>query len=193
MENKEKTILKIYVGGEPCTYALQIIGIYLNGKYEDKDFGQLLSSYHYSKEIVVNQKEYKIVIWNSHSSERFTNFEPYLCKGVRIVIVVYSVEEERTFKFAKRSLELLKQRVKDCNAKVILLGVKYAKSTTSEKTYEQAKQCAQENNIEFREITLSQTDEINKFFTEEVKKMVNSYEEELKPKEEKNKKKCIIF
>lgn len=193
MENKEKTILKIYVGGEPCTYALQIIGIYLNGKYEDKDFGQLLSSYHYSKEIVVNQKEYKIVIWNSHSSERFTNFEPYLCKRVRIVIVVYSVEEERTFKFAKRSLELLKQRVKDCNAKVILLGVKYAKSTTSEKTYEQAKQCAQENNIEFREITLSQTDEINKFFTEEVKKMVNSYEEELKPKEEKNKKKCIIF
>ena len=48
MEKKEKTTFKIYIGGEPCTYGVQLISIYLNGKYEDKDFGELLSRYNFS-------------------------------------------------------------------------------------------------------------------------------------------------
>ena len=194
MEKKEKTTFKIYIGGEPCTYGVQLISIYLNGKYEDKDFGELLSRYNYSKEITVNKKEYKIIIWNSHSSERFTNFEPNLCKGTKLVIILYSIAEERTFQFAKRSIESLKKKMNYCTGTIILLGVKYTKSMSNEKISQEAKNFSLENNIEFREITLDNTDEINKFFTDEVNNIINTNEEESKPKEETEaKKKCVIF
>ena len=194
MERNEKTTFKIYVGGEPCTYGVQIIGVYLNGKYEDKDFGELLSRYNYSKEITVNKKEYKIIIWNSHSSERFTNFEPNMCKGTKLVIILYSIVEERTFRFAKRSIETLKKKMDYCTGKILLLGVKYANSLSNEKISQEAKEFSIENNIEFREITLENTDEVNKFFTDEVNNIINTYEEESKPKEETQvKKKCLIF
>ena len=81
-----------------------------------------------------------------------------------------------------------------CTGTIILLGVKYTKSMSNEKISQEAKNFSLENNIEFREITLDNTDEINKFFTDEVNTIINTNEEESKPKEEKKeKKKCVIF
>ena len=125
-----------------------------------------------AKNIVINDRNVKIQIWDTAGSEAYRSITRTYYKGSACAFIVYDITEKKTFYDVASWLQ-------DCrdmcfkDILIYLIGNKNDLEDKREVSQEEAQQFADENNLIFFETSALTGNNIEKIFTESSTKLVN--------------------
>ena len=168
---------KVLLLGEGGVGKTSIINRYIHMTFSDKYFMTIGAQFAVS---IVYVKEYdkrvKISIWDLAGEERFSFVQASYFKGLDGTFVVFDVSDKRSFKMVPNWLEQIeKHKTKD--PIVFLVGNKI---DLSERTvsYDEAKQFADENNLEYFETSAKEGTGVNEVFEKMAFRLVEKWMKE---------------
>ena len=119
-------------------------------------------------------KMVKIQIWDTAGQDRFRSITRNYYKGAHGIIVMYDVTNKKSFDNVKNWVEQIREEVSD-KVSIILVGNKIDDVDGRKVTTEEGQKMAQECELEFFECSAKSGENIDRTFSELVKKTVESY------------------
>jgi small GTP-binding protein len=132
------------------------------------------------KSVNVNNKQVRIQIWDTAGQEIFKSIIHAYYKGVRCVLLVYSVTNASSFKSLDKWLTEVKQLVDD--PYIILIGNKADIDTDRQVSIAEGKQFATKNNMEFFETSAKNQINIDNVFIESATNILNLIDKKINSK-----------
>jgi small GTP-binding protein len=132
------------------------------------------------KSVNVNNKQVRIQIWDTAGQEIFKSIIHAYYKGVRCVLLVYSVTNASSFKSLDNWLTEVKQLVDD--PYIILIGNKADIDTDRQVSIAEGKQFATKNNMEFFETSAKNQINIDNVFIESATNILNLIDKKINSK-----------
>ena len=202
MYNDEIPEIKVILLGETAVGKTSIIKRYNEDEF-DMDLPSSMTMSYVDKTIEINEKKYKLIIWDTIGQEAYRSISKLFLNDSKIVILVYSIENLQSFKNLDFWYNLYLEEL----GKEVTLGIAgnkadlYAKQQVS---YEEAKKFADERGAIFAEISAKDNKEsINSLMTDLVMKYLKQDKKEkddekkgikLNKKDNKtDKKRCCFF
>ena len=100
MADDELNEIKIILIGEPGTGKTCLINVATGNEFNENSESTLLSTY-VTKNIVINEKEYSLNLWDTAGQEKYRAMTKIFTKNSKIVIFVYAINNKNTFEEMK--------------------------------------------------------------------------------------------
>ena len=161
--------IKIILLGESGVGKTSIIKRYLNDKFV-KEIEPSIAMNYAEKVLKIENKNVRLFLWDTIGQEKYRSLSKLFLNGTHIVILVYSINNIKSFNELNYWNELYKEKI----GKEFVLGVAGNKNDlylSQEVTEEQGKKYAEENNAIFSLLSAKDNkigidDYINKLVTE---------------------------
>jgi len=172
MENKES--LKVVLLGDCSVGKTSIILRYTHDDFKENLISTVGSNSE-SKIIKIDEKEYKLDIWDTAGQELFDSVSKLLIQNCNIVIIVYSINDQKSFDNLDNWLNFAEESLDEDSYVVGIVGnkldLKEEEETVSEET---AQKYADKHKATFNLVSAKDgKDEIEKMFEELVKKYID--------------------
>ncbi len=169
--------LKIVLIGQSSVGKTALISQYMNKIFIETSI-TTIGTDKFTKIEEVNNSEVKLNIWDTAGQERFRSLSPLFLKGANIVLMIYDITNENSFKELKN---FWYQKVKD-NTKNIILGIIANKSDLYENEVipiEDGKKFALQCNAFFYESCAKEYDITRQMFLIAINKFIETYGNDL--------------
>ena len=100
MADDELNEIKIILIGEPGTGKTCLINVATGNQFNENSESTLLSTY-VTKNMVINDKEYSLNLWDTAGQEKYRAMTKIFTKNSKIVIFVYAINNKNTFEEMK--------------------------------------------------------------------------------------------
>ena len=120
--NDQKGI-KVILLGESGVGKTNLINITANKQFNTYSESNISNSFTESK-VEYNNKEYSYLIWDTVGQEKYRAFNRLFIKGSKIIIIVFAVNNENSFKEVEFWLNYAKENVDEKNYILALVGNK---------------------------------------------------------------------
>ena len=100
MTDENENIIRIVLLGETGAGKTNLINAYFNFGFNTNS-SSTVSAESCEELVEVNQKKYTICIWDTAGQEKYRSITKIFIKGAKIVIFVYDITEENSFKTLK--------------------------------------------------------------------------------------------
>ena len=164
--------IKLILLGESGVGKTAIIKRYLYDKF-DLDKTPSTSMNYVEKDIEINNKKFKLNIWDTIGQEKYRSLSKLFLNETQIVILVYSINDLKSFK----ELDYWRNLYKEQLGEEIILGVAGNKSDlflSQEVTEEEGREFAKENNGFFSLLSAKENKiGIDEFIFQLVKEYIN--------------------
>ena len=164
--------IKLILLGESGVGKTAIIKRYLYDKF-DLDKTPSTSMNYVEKDIEINNKRFKLNIWDTIGQEKYRSLSKLFLNETQIVILVYSINDLKSFK----ELDYWRNLYKEQLGEEIILGVAGNKSDlflSQEVTEEEGREFAKENNGFFSLLSAKENKiGIDEFIFQLVKEYIN--------------------
>ena len=91
------TDIKVILLGNVGVGKSNLINVYVGEKFNPNSLSNLTSSL-FQKELTINNQQYEISLWDTAGQERFRTITKSLINGTNIVLYVFSIIDETSFK-----------------------------------------------------------------------------------------------
>ena len=169
-ENDNIEEIKLILLGESGVGKTSIIKRYLYDQFSLERTPSTSMNY-VEKDLIIDKKTIRLNIWDTIGQEKYRSLSKLFLNETHIVILVYSIDDLKSFQELKYWEKLYKDQLGD---KVVLgvVGNKYDLYLSQEVTEEQGKEYAKENNGLFSQLSAKE----NKVGIDEyILKLVNQY------------------
>ena len=100
MADDDMNEIKIILIGEPGTGKTCLINVSTGNQFNENSESTLLSTY-VTKNMVINDKEYSLNLWDTAGQEKYRAMTKIFTKNSKIVIFVYAINNKNTFEEMK--------------------------------------------------------------------------------------------
>ena len=168
--------VKMILLGESGVGKTAIIKRYLYDQF-NKEKSPSESMHYMEKDLVINKKKIKLNVWDTIGQEKYRSLSKLFLNETQIVILVYSIDDSKSFKELDYWSDLYKEQLGD----EILLGIvgnKIDLFTNQEVSENQGKEYAEQHNGIFAQLSAKENrvgieEYILKLVTEYLKKKNN--------------------
>ena len=168
IETKE---IKVILLGDSGVGKTCIINRYINNEYIPGSESTLGSTFS-TKEILKENINYRLNIWDTTGQERYHSITNLFIKGSQIVILVYSINSSDSFEGLKYWNSTIKEQLEGDNYILAVVGSKCDLINEEIVSEEDAKNFAKENNAIFKLVS-------SKLFPEGINDLFNLLLDEL--------------
>ena len=91
------TDIKVILLGNTGVGKSNLINVYVGQKFNQNSMSNLTSSL-FQKKLIINDQQYDISLWDTAGQERFRTITKSLINGLNIVLYVFSIIDENSFK-----------------------------------------------------------------------------------------------
>ena len=156
--------IKVILLGESGVGKTCIINRYINNEFSQEIESTLGSSFQ-TKEIQKGDINYKLNIWDTTGQEKYHSITNLFIKGSQIVILVYSIDSENSFKGLEYWYSSLKDNLQGEDYILAVIGSKCDLINNEIVSEEEAEKFALEKNAIFKLVSSKQFPEgINELF-----------------------------
>ena len=167
-EDEEEEEIKVILVGEIATGKTNLINTSMGLEFQEKTFSTQTSSIS-KKRIIVKNKKYCINLWDTIGQEQFRSLTKIFMKDSKIVIFVYDITRNITFKQIKEFwYENAKNELGD-DPVMAVVGNKEDLYYESEVSDDEVEKFTKENNLLFRLTSAKNPKNFNNFLEELVK------------------------
>ena len=135
-QNTEKS-LKIILLGESGVGKTNLINVFMGKEFEQNSFTSLSSSY-IDGVFSFKGKDFPYVIWDTAGQESYRSLNQIFLKNSKIIILVYSVDDEKSFQELNYWIDLVKNELEEdyvmaiCGNKIDLFDEQRVKEEDAE-------------------------------------------------------------
>jgi small GTP-binding protein len=166
--DEEEEEIKVILVGETATGKTSLINTSVGLEFQDKTYSTQINSIS-KKKITVKNKKYCINLWDTIGQEQFRSLTKIFMKDSKIVIFVYDITRNNTFKQIKEFwYESTKSELGDAPVMAVI-GNKEDLYYESEVSDDEVEKFAKENNLLFRLTSAKNPNNFNSFLEELVK------------------------
>ncbi len=141
------TDIKVILLGNVGVGKSNLIKVYFGEKFNPNSLSNLTSSL-FQKELTINNKQYEISLWDTAGQERFRTITKSLINGSSIVLYVFSIIDEASFKDLNYWISCVEENVNN-NYVSIIIGNKNDLYLVQKVKEEEAREFAESKNIRF--------------------------------------------
>ena len=141
------TDIKVILLGNVGVGKSNLINVYIGQKFNPNSLSNLTSSL-FQKELIINNQQYDISLWDTAGQERFRTITKSLINGSNIVLYVYSIIDESSFKDLNYWISCVEEKVNN-NYISAIIGNKNDLYLNQKVKEEEAKQFAESKKIRF--------------------------------------------
>ena len=168
IKNTNNSILKFIMTGDSEANKHKLL-IALTDNTFDGDYVPTIEVDFRIKKIEINNKIYKIQIWDTAGIECFTSIPKIYYKGTDCVLIIFNISDKNTFNNIPLWIEDIKGNIVN-KTQLVLIGNKIGANGNREVTYDEGKNFAEIYNLLFYEVD---KDNIQKVFYDITKSIVN--------------------
>jgi small GTP-binding protein len=166
--DEEEEEIKVILVGEIATGKTNLINTSMGLEFQDKTYSTQTSSIS-KKRVIVKNKKYCINLWDTIGQEQFRSLTKIFMKDSKIVIFVYDITRNSTFKQIKEFwYENAKNELGD-DPVMAVVGNKEDLYYESEVSDDEVEKFTKENNLLFRLTSAKTPKSFNNFLEELVK------------------------
>ena len=104
----EDNSIKVVLIGDPAVGKSCIANRAVTGIFNE-DIEATLGASYISKNIIFNEKEYKLQIWDTAGQEKFRGLTPLYFRGANVALIVYAIDNIDSFHSVEKWLSRLKE------------------------------------------------------------------------------------
>lgn len=167
--------LKIITLGESGAGKTKLIMRYKNKTYQDINVSTIGIECQY-KIITYNNREIKLVIYDTSGQEKFRTIVSNYYKNTDGVILVYDISNKKSFSKIQYWVDEIRNNSNNDNNTYVLFGNKNDLENERQVTYEEGKEYADKNKLEFMEGSAKSGKNIKELFILLVQKIMKNRE-----------------
>ena len=163
-----KYIIKILTLGDSLVGKSSIVLRFSDNRFDDNQLATIGIDYK-TKYIKVKDASVKVLLWDTAGQEKFRNIARQYYKGANGVLLIYDVCDRKSYERIGFWMDELKQNNEIEQLYIILVGNKIDLEEKRVVTREEAEKYAQDNNINFIEVSAKTGEGILDLFNEVTK------------------------
>ena len=145
----------------------------------------------------IKGKKVKLQIWDTAGQERFKTIVASYFRGANGILLIYDITDRESFESLTHWLNEIENNANK-NIKILLIGNNCDLEEQRQVSYQEGKDFALKNNMNFLEVSVKDDINIKEAFELLIEEIINSTSNETKKTTEKtihpsSKKKCCIF
>ena len=164
------TDLKVILLGNVGVGKSNLINVYVGQKFNQNSLSNLTSSL-FQKTLIINDQQYDISLWDTAGQERFRTITKSLINGLNIVLYVYSIIDENSFKDLNYWISCVEENINN-NYVSAIIGNKNDLYLVQKVNEEEARKFAESKNIRF-ELCSAKDNPLG--FSELLNKLIEEY------------------
>ena len=141
------TDIKVILLGNAGVGKSNLINVYVGEKFNSNSLSNLTSSL-FQKKLIINNQQYDISLWDTAGQERFRTITKSLINGLNIVLYVFSIIDENSFKDLNYWISCVEENVNN-NYVSAIIGNKNDLYLIQKIKEEEARKFADSKNIRF--------------------------------------------
>ena len=141
------TDIKVILLGNVGVGKSNLINVYVGEKFNPNSLSNLTSSL-FQKELTINNQQYEISLWDTAGEERFRTITKSLINGTNIVLYVFSIIDETSFKDLNYWISCVEEKANN-NYISAIIGNKNDLYLIQKVKEEEARKFAKSKNIRF--------------------------------------------
>ena len=141
------TDIKVILLGNVGVGKSNLINVYVGEKFNPNSLSNLTSSL-FQKELTINNQQYEISLWDTAGQERFRTITKSLINGTNIVLYVFSIIDETSFKDLNYWISCVEEKANN-NYISAIIGNKNDLYLIQKVKEEEARKFAESKNIRF--------------------------------------------
>lgn len=165
---------RLVVLGREYVGKSSIITRYIYDNFKDDHVATIGASYSVFYPTKYN-RSIKLEIWDTAGQERYRSIVPFYYKNASIILIVFDITDETSFKDAKYWIDNISKNTFN-NPFVVLIGNKKDLDYKRKISIKEAMVCADINNIDYYELSALTGDGINSSFDDIVEKAYKKFE-----------------
>ena len=181
IESDFETLLKICIIGDSSVGKTNVLFKFIEGQFSPLHVTTI--GFDYKSKIITlpsSKKKVKLQIWDTAGQEKYMSMNKSLFQRVQGIILMYDITNRATFERLQIWLNLIKQMTNEIP--IILVGNKLDLEDNEEHgrivEYNEGDDFANENDIEFFEVSAKNGDNIENVFISIAQKVLNSLQSE---------------
>ena len=181
IESDFETLLKICIIGDSSVGKTNVLFKFIEGQFSPLHVATI--GFDYKSKIITlpsSKKKVKLQIWDTAGQEKYMSMNKSLFQRVQGIILMYDITNRATFERLQIWLNLIKQMTNEIP--IILVGNKLDLEDNEEHgrivEYNEGDDFANENDIEFFEVSAKNGDNIENVFISIAQKVLNSLQSE---------------
>ena len=163
-----KYIIKILTLGDTLVGKSSIVLRFSDNRFDDNHLATIGIDYK-TKYIKVKDASVKVLLWDTAGQEKFRNIARQYYKGANGVLLIYDVCDRKTYERIGFWMDELKQNNEIEQLYIILVGNKIDLEEKRVVTREEAEKYAEDNNINYLEVSAKTGEGILDLFNEVTK------------------------
>ena len=163
-----KYIIKILTLGDTLVGKSSIVLRFSDNRFDDNQLATIGIDYK-TKYIKVKDASVKVLLWDTAGQEKFRNIARQYYKGANGVLLIYDVCDRKTYERIGFWMDELKQNNEIEQLYIILVGNKIDLEEKRVVTREEAEKYAEDNNINYLEVSAKTGEGILDLFNEVTK------------------------
>ena len=163
-----KYIIKILTLGDTLVGKSSIVLRFSDNRFDDNHLATIGIDYK-TKYIKVKDASVKVLLWDTAGQEKFRNIARQYYKGANGVLLIYDVCDRKTYERIGFWMDELKQNNEIEQLYIILVGNKIDLEEKRVVTREEAEKYAEDNNINYIEVSAKTGEGILDLFNEVTK------------------------
>ena len=163
-----KYIIKILTLGDTLVGKSSIVLRFSDNRFDDNQLATIGIDYK-TKYIKVKDASVKVLLWDTAGQEKFRNIARQYYKGANGVLLIYDVCDRKTYERIGFWMDELKQNNEIEQLYIILVGNKIDLEEKRVVTREEAEKYAEDNNINYIEVSAKTGEGILDLFNEVTK------------------------
>ena len=169
--------IKVILLGEAAVGKTSIIRRYYDETFDFNESSTISMSY-VDKVVELNEKKYKLIIWDSIGQETYRAVTKLFLKNSKLVILVYSIDDKKSFDNLKFWYELYEKELSQ-EAVLGILGNKSDLINNIQVTFQEASDFAESKGAIFTELSAKENPEMISYFVMDLLKayLIKSGEE----------------
>ena len=164
----EKYIIKILTLGDTLVGKSSIVLRFSDNRFDDNQLATIGIDYK-TKYIKVKDASVKVLLWDTAGQEKFRNIARQYYKGANGVLLIYDVCDRKSYERIGFWMDELKQNNEIEQLYIILVGNKIDLEEKRVVTREEAEKYAEDNNINYLEVSAKTGEGILDLFNEVTK------------------------
>ena len=186
-----KYIIKILTLGDTLVGKSSIVLRFSDNRFDDNQLATIGIDYK-TKYIKVKDASVKVLLWDTAGQEKFRNIARQYYKGANGVLLIYDVCDRKSYERIGFWMDELKQNNEIEQLYIILVGNKIDLEEKRVVTREEAEKYAEDNNINYLEVSAKTGEGILDLFNEVTKGTMDKVFNDQDNKEDKEKIKTYL-
>jgi len=150
--NSNSQRFKFVIIGEPSVGKTALFTKYIYSTFEN-GYQATIGIDFLSKTIFRNNQSLRLQLWDTAGQERFTNLVPSYVREAHVVFIAFDLSNHKSFEMLPKHLGVARQYQARDDMKIILVGTKLDLEAQRQVSVEEAQAFAQENNIDYKEVS----------------------------------------